>query len=434
MKLHRDFAGFLKKNHREYGDIFTIKAFPMGPVVVVAKPEILKEILTENSDLFLGGEANQPAEVMLGPRSIFLTDAESHLRQRRFMLPQFHGENITRFRERIAEITRREIASWPEGESLRLQPRMQAIAMEVILQLVFGIEDEASLAEMRRRFALWREPLKYVVLFPWMRRNFGPRSPWPQFLERRANVDELIFAEIASRRADPRLEERFDILSLLLRARDDQGRAMPDADVRDQLMTMVVAGYETTAAGLAWAGELLARHPEAQAKLRRAAVSEDPDERAYIDAVTSETLRMRPPLSHVARRLARPTTIDGYDLPAGMAIMVPIVLVHQREDLHPDPDTFRPERFLETRIAPYTFMPFGAGLRRCLGASLATLEMQVVLATIAREMSFLPVSEKAEAMKLFHVILVPQHGATVHVKREQLAPSEGLPRKEVVHV
>jgi cytochrome P450 len=260
---------------------------------------------------------------------------------------------------------------------------------------------------MRDALVAMRGPLGTIIMLPWMRRDLGPGSPWRVFLHRRARVDELITREMAARRREPGLAERNDVLSMLLVATDEDGKGLSDTDIRDQLLTLVTAGYETTATGLAWAVERLSRHPEALAAARVAAAEHDDE---YLAACAREALRLRPPLYHIARRLGRQHTIGGYELPAGLAVMIPILLLHQRADLYPDPLVFRPERFMGGRVDPLDWLPFGGGPRRCVGAHLAELEMQIVLRHLLAGYAIRPVGERDEPMRIFHVTLVPGRG------------------------
>lgn len=414
-KVHRDVTGFFDENFRQYGDIFTIRVYPMGTTVVVVDPDSAKQVFTGDEDVFRAGEVNRLAEPLIGRTSVFLKDdPDDHLRARRFLLAPFHGERVTRYADRIAEIARREIATWPEGEKFAIRPGMQAIAMEVILRIVFGVKDPDRLEEMRGRLVDMRGPAQSIILFPWLRRNFGPWSPWMRFQHHQAAVDEMIYEDIERGRADPELSERDDILGALLVTKDADGKPMPDDEIRDVLMTLVLAGYETTATGLAWAVERLAWHPRA---LNRLCASLDADEGEYIDAVVKETLRMRPPLWHIGRRLSTDTQIKGYTIPAGTVVVVPLLTIHRRPDLYPEPLTFRPERYIEGKPPSYGWIPFGGGVRRCIGASFAPMEMRVVLREVLRRFTFKPAEREPEKIKLFHVTIVPEHGGSVVLER-----------------
>jgi cytochrome P450 len=412
--VHRDVAGFFDENLRRYGDIFTIRVYPIGAAVVVADPDSAKQVLLADEGAFRAGEVNQLAEPLFGPTSVFVKDdRDDHLRARRFLLAPFHGERITRYAERIAAIARREIETWPEGKKIAIHPGMQAITMEVILRIIFGVADEPRIDEIRRRLVAMRAPADSVILFPWLRRNLGPWSPWARFLRHRAKIDELIYEEIRRGRADPDLTDRDDILALLLAAKDANGRPMPDNEVRDMLMSLALAGYETTTAALAWTVERLAWHPRALNKLR---ASLNAGEDTYLDAVIRETLRVRPPLWHLGRRLSRDTPIKGYTIPAGTVVVLPLLTVHRRADLYPQPLAFHPERHIEGKPPSYGWIPFGGGVRRCIGASFAPFEIRLVLRELLRTFTFEPAETRPEKIKLFHVIIVPEHGGSVVLK------------------
>jgi cytochrome P450 family 135 len=420
MRMQRDPLAFLRSAADRFGDVFTLSVVTAGKVVATSHPDTFEQIFTDVDGIFVGGEAQEMIEPMVGPRSIFLSDGDDHTWKRRIMFKPFHRTAVQRYAERIGRIADAQIDSWPVGQAIPMRPRTQRIAMEVILQIVFGVEDPARIAEMRGRLERMREPLNLVIMAPPLRRNLGPWSPWTVFQRRRAAVDEMVFDEIARRRKDPVLESRDDILSLLLTARDEDGRGFTDAEVRDQLLSMVFAGYETTAIGLAWTIELLARHPEALERVRAELGAE---ESSYLDAVIDESLRLYPPLFHVARKVTRPVEIGGHLLPEGTWVMVAIILAHRRPDVYADPDRFRPERFLEGEPPPrYAFVPFAAGARRCLGMHLAKLEMRVVLERLVRRMEIAPGRAEPDTMKLFHITVVPRHGATVVLRSRADVP------------
>lgn len=413
MRMMRDPNGFLVGAWRQYGDLFRIRIQVMGDVMVVADPAMTREMLVGDQSLFLGGAANQLGEPMVGSRSLFLTDGEDHVWQRRLVLPPFHARKLQSYAKQIEAIAAQDLTGLPTGKPWPSRPVMQTIAMDVILEIVFGVRGEVA-ERLRQALVAMRGPLGTIIMLPWMRRDFGPGSPWRVFIRRRARVYDLIAAEMAERRQASDLAERNDVLSMMLTATDEEGRGLSDIDIRDQLLTLVTAGYETTATGLAWAVELLSRHPEALAAAHRAA-AEGND--AYLAACAREALRMRPPLYHIARRLGRPYNIGGYDLPAGLAVMIPILLLHQREDLYENPLSFKPERFMGERIDPLDWLPFGGGPRRCVGAYLAEFEMQIVLKELLTHYTIQPVGQREEHMKVFHVTLVPQHGGMAILER-----------------
>src|SRR3954466_6881004 len=367
---------FASQCRARFGDMFTVR-IEERPWGMLAGPAAIREVFTAPPDLVHAGDANAILRPMLGPSSVLLLDGAEHLHQRRLMLPAFHGARLQRYRDIMVEATDRALAGWRPGDLVSLRPYAQAITLEVIVRAVFGVSDDAAHERLR---ALLSEVLDRLTRFRRMVRiaAAGPNSPRIVALFRRelADVDAELHRLIAARRADPGLASRDDVLAMLLLARDEDGRGLSDAELRDELMTLLVAGHETTANSLAWAFERLARTPGA---LERVA-----EDAAYAEAAVRETLRLRPVIALVARRLTREAEIAGHVLPAGAVVTPCILLVHRRADVYPEPDEFRPERFLDRAPGTYTWIPFGGGVRRCVGATFAQMEMQVVLRTIAQ--------------------------------------------------
>ena len=345
-----------------YGDAFTLRITNEAPWVMLGDPDAVKDVFTGDPNVLHAGEGNQVLKPLLGPRSVLLLDGKDHLAERKALLPPFHGERMQAYGELIADIAAREVASWPRHAPVAVRPRMQELTLSVIMQAVFGVRDETLRAALADTLEWTTDPrrLLYVVLA-------GPDRVDRAFRRAREPVDALLTAEIARRREAPDLADRTDILSMLLSA-----GAMDDATLKDELLTLLVAGHETTATALAWALERLARHPQAWARLK----SGDED---YLDAVIKETLRLRPVIPIVLRVLKAPLTVAGLELPAGVAVAPCILIVHTRADVYPDPYAFRPERFLDQPAGTYTWIPFGGGVRRCLGAAFAEMEIRVVL-------------------------------------------------------
>jgi cytochrome P450 family 135 len=383
-----------------YGDAFTVRV-DATPWVMLGHPDAVKEVFTGDPDVLHAGEGNRILKPLLGPRSVLTLDGRDHMTERKALLPPFHGERMQAYGDLITRIAEREVRSWPRDAPVAVRPRMQALTLEVIMQAVFGLRDEAMRATLSEALEWTTDPrrLLYVVLA-------GPERVERIFRRARGPVDDRLSAEIARRRAAPDLAERSDILSMLLTA-----DAMDEATLRDELLTLLLAGHETTATALAWALERLARHPDKWERLR----TEDED---YLDAVVKETLRLRPVIPIVLRVLKAPMTVAGHALPAGVAVAPSILLVHTREDVYPDPFAFRPERFLEQPAGTYTWIPFGGGVRRCLGASFAVFEMKTVLRAVARGVSRLaPDRPESEGVTRRAVTLTPQRGARVLVAR-----------------
>jgi cytochrome P450 len=396
---------FATRQRDRYGDAFTAN-IDGHPWVMLGDPEDVRTVFTAGPQRTNAGEANAILRPTLGSHSLLLLDGEEHMRQRKLMLPAFHGERIDRYREIMREATERAVASWPSGEPFALRPHTQAITFEVIVRAVFGVDDAGAMERLReplRRMLDWAgnpAPLLLVAVVgpdnPVVRRIIARRYLEP--------VDRELYALIAARREASDLAEREDVLSTLLLARDEDGEAMTDVELRDELLTLLVAGHETTATSLAWAVERLVRHP---GSLERVATDAE-----YADAVVKETLRLRPVVAIVLRRLLEPLEVAGRELPAGTTVAPCILLVHRREDLYPEPDAFRPERFLREPPGTYSWIPFGGGVRRCLGAAFAQVEMQVVLETIARSARLEAVGD-AEGVRRRGVTLVPARGGQV---------------------
>jgi cytochrome P450 len=419
LRYTRDPLGFLVRHQRRYGDIFTLSFPYFGRLVYVADPALVKEVFTGPREQFHAGEANATVlEPALGPNSVLTLDEGPHMRQRKLLLPPFHGEQIRRYGELIREITQEEMESWPVGEPFALRPHTQRITLAVIMRAVFGVHDEARLARFEGLIETFSDRVSAVLAFPMLRRNLGRWSPWTRFLRARAALDEFIFEEIALRRAEGVSgadgSERSDVLSLLLAAEHDDGSPMSDEELRDELVTVLGAGHETTATGLAWAMERLLRSPRALAKLRESiAAGED----GYLEATVKETLRARPVIVDVARKLTAPARIGGYELPAGTFVMAAIAALHYREDLFPEPEEFRPERFLEGKADNYAWIPFGGGVRRCIGAAFAEYEMRIVLREFVERAELSAPDPKPERVKVRNITLAPGKGARVSLDR-----------------
>jgi cytochrome P450 len=393
-------GGFLESCKRKYGTPFTFKLSSRRTVVITDDPAVIKQVFTSDPTKLLAGVGNEVLRPLLGPRSVLTLDDPEHMRQRKLLLPPFHGDRMKLYGEVIADATQREIAHWPVGEPFPVQQSMQAITLEVIMRAVFGVRDDRerleeiaaplrglldSMADTRRLFTLQVSSSK---------RN-GPLSPWRHFRKTLLHpADEALYEEIRAHRADPDVGERDDILSLLLSARDEAGQGLTDAELHDELMTLLLAGHETTATALSWTLERLVRHPDVLARLTEEARAGDGAE--YMDAVIKESLRMRPVVPAVARYLTEPTELGDRVLPAGVHITPSIYLTHHNPDVYPEPHRFRPERFLERPAGTYEWIPFGGGTRRCLGATFALFEMKIVLGEVLRRFDMATSGEPGE--------------------------------------
>ncbi len=401
----------LEQSRARFGDMFTIRIAHEGTWVMVSDPAMVKQVFTGDPRIFHAGEGNQILRPILGENSVLVLDEKPHIGQRRLLLPPFHGERMQGYAETMAEIAAREIDSWPTGTPYKLRPRMQAITLEIILETVFGVHDKKLMdplrAALRDFLDLTTDPrvlLPVVLIGPERIRRIAA------FRRRIDRVDELIHSEIAARRVAEDLAERDDILSMLVAARHEDGSPMSDAEIRDELLTLLVAGHETTATALSWAVERLVRHPEKLERLRAEVVA---GEESYLTATIQETLRLRPVIVLVIRKLTEPVEIGGYELPAGAAVTPCIHLVHRDPETYPEPERFLPERFLETPPGTYTWIPFGGGVRRCLGAAFAQFEMAVVLEELVKRHQIRPANRKSERPFRRAITETPRHDAEV---------------------
>ena len=408
---------------RRYGDMFTVKIANEGTWVFVTDPDAVKQIFTGDPRLLHAGEANVVLLPVLGSHSVLLLDENAHMAQRKLMLPPFHGERMRGYEQTMAEVATREIERWPAGEPHSAWPTMQAITLEVIMRTVFGVTDAERLRHLGEAL---QSSLSWTVNPRRMARLalVGPQRIAERGTMQRAlqPTDDLIFEEIRSRRDAADLEQRDDVLSLLLQARHDDGSPMSDQELRDELMTLLVAGHETSATALAWALEALARHPASLARLRDEVDSGDD---TYLDAVIQETLRLRPVLALVLRRLTEPMEIGGRLLPAGVTVAPCIYLMHRRPDIYADPRAFRPERFLERPPGTYTWIPFGGGVRRCLGASFAQFEIKVVLRELVARLDIRPARSRPERRVRRAIVFAPERGGELVVERRAEARAPG---------
>jgi cytochrome P450 family 135 len=411
---------WMAKRRERYGDVFS-SHFPFyGRIVYVADPALVKQVFTGDPVVFHAGEANATAlGDSLGENSLLTLDEGSHMSQRKLLLPPFHGQAVRRYVETMAAAATAEVERWPVGTPFSLRPRMQAITLDVILRAVFGVRDGERMDLFRRHIPPLGELSSVLDWLPFMQRELGGITPAARFRRALAAVDELLYAEIAERRESHGAEERDDVLSLLLSARHQDGSEMSDVELRDELLTLLTAGHETTATGLAWAFERLLRTPAAMERLLDSLDDDD-----YLDAVVKEALRIRPVVVDVARKLTREIELAGWRLPAGTLVLPAIAAIHMRPDLYPQPEQFRPERFLDGGAESYAWIPFGGGVRRCIGASFAQVEMRVVLREVLRRARLRAPSPAPERAKVLHVTVVPARGCRVVVE-ERLGARAG---------
>jgi cytochrome P450 len=401
---------YFPKLRRRYGDVFTIRLVPSSRVVVVlSRPDHIREVFGTPPTVAHAGEGNTVLAPIMGDHSLLLLDDDDHVRMRRQLMPAFNGHALRSYTGMIADLARAEVESWPIGEPFRLHERMRTLTLEVILQVVFGVTDQDRLAQLR--------PLveKVVSVRPViMLGGFYPRllrlPPWRTYLETQRQVDEILYDEIAARRDQPNLAERNDVLSRLLAA-----GTWSDRELRDQLVTLLLAGHETTATALAWAFHELARQPDQLRAGQRAADDGDDD---YLEAMTKESMRLHPVIYQVGRRLTETVELAGYSLPRGTTLMAAIGLVHSDEQNFPEPGEFRPQRFFsDDPPAAGTWIPFGGGTRRCIGAGFSLLEATEILRAALTRYDVHAVRSTPETAQPRNVTLVPSRGCEVLMTR-----------------
>ena len=409
-------TSFLESCERRYGEYFTLRLSEERTQVITSDPAAVRTVFTGDPETMLAGKNNEILRPLLGDRSVLLLDRAEHLRQRRLMLPPFHGERMRAYAETMREVAERQVATWARGESFAVAPSMQAITLEIILRTVFGLSDEARIerigAPLRRLLDATASSVRLFALQVTSSKNPRPRSPWGRFNRLVAEADQVVFDELQERRGRSGDGED-DILSMLLDARDEEGRPLTDVELRDELMTLLLAGHETTATALSWTLERVVRHPEVLARL-----GEERREggEAYLEATIKEALRLRPVLPAVGRHLTAPLEIGGHLLPAGVSINPSIYLLHRRPDLYPEPYAFRPERFLDNPPGTYEWIPFGGGIRRCLGASFALFEMRIVLQTILDRTTLVPQDAPGEGVTRRAITYAPDRGGRILVE------------------
>ncbi len=427
---------FMQECRERYGDAFSVKFMGFErPMVMISDPAAVKALYTERSHGLPPGR-DLILTPIVGPHSLLVIEGADHLAHRKVMLPPFHGERMRSYAPLVAEIVDREIDGWPLGDEFPIHPRMQAVTLEVILRVVFGVSEGPRLRELRDVLTrvLEETASPFAQLTALASRRFGGRGPWAKFEKQLRAADELLYAEIAERRASGDFEQRDDILSMMMQARFEDGSApsaerpseiagdderegaqregdrMGDEDLRDQLMTLLLAGHETTATALAWTFDLLLRHPGPLARLRD---SLEQGEEDYLRATISESLRLRPVVPLAGRRLNADLETENLRLPAGTDVTPAIWLTHTRADSYPEPFAFRPERFLDDAPETYAWIPFGGGVRRCLGAAFAEFEMRIVLREVLTRCELHKAEPAPEKIGRRNITLSPRAGTPV---------------------
>jgi cytochrome P450 family 135 len=412
---------FMERCRQRYGRIFTLRLGPKHNVTMVADPRLAKEVMAGDPAVFRAGDTNGIFRPVVGSNSILLLDGDAHMRQRKILLPGFGASHGAQFVDQVREITQERLSQWKPGQRLRLQDEMEAISFASIMRVVFGDHSDDSHAELRRLIPDMMDRCDSpFTLMPWFRRELAGGSPYARLMKVIDEVDGILYETIEERRADPMTQLRDDTLSLLLRAEHEDGSPLSDEEIRDEVLTMIMAGYETTTSGCAWALERLLRSPE-KLELLTAEI-EAAQAEAYLDAVVKETLRVRPVVPVVARHLAEAIELDGYLIPAGSTVMVSIYLVHHDPETYPEPKEFRPERFLDGTPEGAAWIPFGGGVRRCIGARFAELEMKVVLTQVLATARLRASGRSEEGAKRKRFTLAPEGGAAAVV--EELVPSQ----------
>lgn len=407
---------FLERCREQLGPVFSIRLNGATNLVVVADPRAARKVLEGHPEVFHSGAANQLFRPVVGPNSLLLLDDAEHMAHRRILLPNFRGGHIRRFTEMIETTTQRRVAEWPRGEPFALAPEMEAITFETIMRVVFGAEAdprEKRLGELIPK--MMDRADKPYTLIPAMRRKALGMSPFARLIKVVNEIDDLLFEMIAERSRDPGVWDREDVLSALIQATHEDGTPLTEREVRDEILTTVMAGYETTTSALSWSFERLVRSPEVLHRLLDEI--ERGEEEDYLDAVVKETLRQRPVVPLAARKLQDTVGLHGYTLPKGTVVLASIYLVHRDPDVFPEPDQFRPERFLDGGATPAAWIPFGGGVRRCLGASLAQLEMKIVLRTVLREVALRAADQRPEPIARRRFTFVPEHEGMVVASR-----------------
>jgi cytochrome P450 len=415
---------FLERCRARYGKRFTIRLPLAPPFVMISDPDEVKRVFTAPPDVLHPGEGARVLEPVVGTNSVILLDEAAHLEQRKLMLPAFHGEKMELLSDLIAEVADREVASWPRGEPFRLGPRLQRLTMEIILRVVFGLDPGERLDALRERLsavlAFGDRPISLLPPPPGRLQAILERhGPFASFVRLQEQADALLFELIDERRGEH--AERDDILSLLLEARHEDGSPMSSQELRDELMTLLIAGHETTASTLAWTFERLVRLPDALDRLRHEIGGSDGD--AYITATVQEALRRRPVLPNAAPRLVkRPIEVGGWSYPVDVCLVPNAYLVHHDPEIYSDPYAFRPERFLEESPGTYTWIPFGGGRRRCIGASFAMLEMKIVIRSVLERQEVSPVAPLPERARRRNITITPEAGSRVTLSAPQREP------------
>jgi cytochrome P450 family 138 len=409
---------YLEHARRRFGSMFTVRLFGLGDTVIVSDPELIKQVFRADPTVLHAGTGS-PLRPLLGENSLLGIDEAQHMEQRKLLLPPFKGQRMKAYESMIAEIAAEEIDSWPQDTEMSTARPMQRITLRAILRAVFGAEGE-QLHALEDLIPRWTAQGTRMSLAPELQRSFGPWSPWAKFLKLRAQIDEVLDELIATAKADPQLEQRADVLALMVQARHEDGSPMSNPEIRDELVTMLVAGHETTSHTLAWAIERITRHPEL---LERLVDEVDEGGKALREATIREVQRSRPVIAFAARVVRKPFELGGFRLPIGSRLLLAACLTHYDPNLFAHPERFQPERFLDKLPDTYTWIPFGGGVRRCIGATFAHMEMDIVLRVLLERVELVPTTAPDERWAFRGVVWAPGEGGKAVVRRRVRAPA-----------
>jgi cytochrome P450 len=413
---------FVFRARRELGEVFRMRGIVAGSPVITSHPDHVRSLFTAKPELAPSLTGESPLRPIVGPNSVLTAVGPRHMRQRKLLLPAFHGEAIERYVQMISDVAEREIDRWPVGRPMSLAPRMQAITLDVIMAGIFGIEGTPERGSTEGRLRAATKGLLAASTWPMAQlaelMNIGSEEPRGLTRTGLSILDRATYAVISERRSVQDLDERGDILSLLLRARTEEGEALTDRELRDELLTLVLAGHETTANSLAWTWERLVRTPAAYERLREA-VRTGEDAEAVVEATIIEGMRARPVIPMIGRRVTVPWRLGEYAVEADTPVTMSILLVHHREDIYPRPFDFLPERWLGRKPGTYEWIPFGGGIRRCLGAALAMAEQRVVLSAMTRRLDIEAADPEPEHAVHRNVTMIPAQGARVVVRERR---------------
>jgi cytochrome P450 len=400
---------------RRYGPIMTMPILSLGDVAIVSDPALVKEVFTAPADVLLGGEGVGPAAAIYGSGSMFVQEEPEHLRRRKLLTPPLHGAALASYVPIIEASTQAAMRDWQVDLPFEMLHAARALMLDVIVRVIFGVEDPEEVQRVGRPFErLLNLGVSEQLTVRYALRGLGTLRVWPSRARANHEIDDVVMPLIAARRSDPSLGEQRDILALLMCARGEDGEWLSDSEIRDDLITLMLAGHETTATTLAWVFDLLLHHPDV---LRRVQDEADNGGEVYTTAVIDETLRVRPPAPFTARVAAKPFPIGGYLVDAGTRIVIHIIAINRNPAIYDSPNEFRPERFLGTRPQTYAWVPFGGGVKRCLGAAFTMRELITVLHVLLREGEFTAVDSMPERIVRRSIMLAPRHGTRVRFRR-----------------